>query len=74
MFSIEQWGYSMDINIKIKNKVFYSFEEFAKNIYLYPDEAFHLIKSQKFLKFLYNYNKKMYNKVMLLHNGACYWE
>ena len=53
----------MDFEIKIKNKTFYSLKEFAKNIYLYPDESFALIKSQKFINFLYNYDEKMYNKI-----------
>ena len=41
-------------------------EEFAKNIYLYHDEALALIKSKKFLKILYNYNEKMYNNIVEL--------
>lgn len=56
----------MDFKIILKGKRFYSLEEFAKNIYLYPDEAFFLIKSKKFLKFLYNFDENMYNKIVSL--------
>lgn len=51
----------MEICIKIKDKVYYSLKEFASEMYLYPDEAFCVIKSQKFLKILYKCNEKMYN-------------
>ena len=54
----------MDISIRINSKHFYSMEEFAKEIYLYHDESFSLIKSQKFLKVLYKYNEKMYNDIV----------
>ncbi len=56
----------MDLIIKLGSNTFYSMEEFAKNIYLYHDEALALIKSKKFLKILYNYNEKMYNNIVEL--------
>ena len=55
----------MEILIKIKDKTFYSVEEFARNIYLYPDDSFAMIKSQKFLKILYKYDEKMYNDIVV---------
>ena len=56
----------MDLIIKLGSNTFYSMEEFAKNIYLYHDEALALIKSKKYLKILYNYNEKMYNNIVEL--------
>ena len=56
----------MEILIKIKDKTFYSIEDFARYIYLYPDESFAMIKSQKFLKILYKYDEKMYNDIVEL--------
>ena len=52
-----------ELKIILKDQEYYSFEEFAKNIYLYPDEAFTLVKSEKFMKYLYNYNQNMYNNI-----------
>ena len=56
----------MDIIIHLKNNTYYSMEEFAKNIYLFPDESFALIKSKKFLKILYKFNQNMYNAIVEL--------
>lgn len=56
----------MNISIRINSNHYSSFEEFAKNIYLYHNESFALIKSQKFLKILYKYNEKMYNSIVRL--------
>lgn len=53
----------MEPVIRLKNQTYYSFPEFAQNIYLYPDESMALVKSQKFLKTLYNYNQNMYNEI-----------
>ena len=54
----------MDLSIRINEKYYDSIEKFAHDIYLYHDEAFSLIKSQKFLKILYKYNEKMYNDIV----------
>lgn len=58
----------MDVTIRLKERVYYSIEEFAREIYLFPNEAFAMIKSQKFLKILYKYNEKMYNNIAELLN------
>lgn len=58
----------MDFAIIFKKNSYSSFEEFAMDIYKYPNEAFAVIKSQKFLKILYNFNQKMYNKIVELLN------
>ena len=54
----------MEFSIKVKNQTYYSLEDFAKNIYLYPNESLTVIKSQKFLKILYKYDEKMYNDIV----------
>ena len=59
-------GLIMDLSIRINSKHYNSIEEFAHEIYLFHDEAFSLIKSQKFLKILYKYNEKMYNDIVEL--------
>lgn len=58
----------MDFAIIFKKNSYSSLEEFAMDIYKYPNEAFAVIKSQKFLKILYNLNQKMYNRVVELLN------
>ena len=45
----------MNIVIKLGKKYYSTIEEFAKEIYLQQEEALALIKSEKFLKILYNY-------------------
>ena len=56
----------MNIVIKLGKKYYSTIEEFAKEIYLQHEEALALIKSEKFLKILYNYNQKMYNNIVEL--------
>lgn len=56
----------MNILIKLGKNYYSSIEEFAKKIYLQHEEALALIKSEKFLKILYNYNQKMYNNIVEL--------
>ena len=56
----------MNILIKLGKNYYSSIEEFAKEIYLQHEETLALIKSEKFLKILYNYNQKMYNNIVEL--------
>ena len=58
----------MDFAIIFKKNSYSSLQEFAMDIYKYPNEAFAVIKSQKFLTILYNINQKMYNRVVELLN------
>lgn len=53
----------MNYLIRVKEKTFSSFEEFGKNIYLYPDEAYALLSSPKFLKILLQTDKVMFQKI-----------
>ncbi len=56
----------MNIIIKLKDEEFFSFENFAKNIYRYYDEAFLLINTEKFMNLLKQENEPLFNKVMEL--------
>ena len=52
-----------EITIKFHGQIYYSLEDFARNMYLYSDEAFTILKSQKFLKILYKINQNLYNTI-----------
>lgn len=56
----------MNLIIKVGKKSYYSIVDFAKEIYLQHDESFALIKSEKFLKTLYNFDQNMYNRIVEL--------
>lgn len=59
----------MSVIIKIKDQDYFSFEEFAKNIYMYPDESYKLINSRKFLLMLKKENEAMYNSIIELRKS-----
>lgn len=61
----------MSVVIKVKDKEFFSFEEFGKNIYLYPEESYKLINSKKFLTLLKKENLDMYNNILSLRKNEC---
>lgn len=56
----------MNMLIKVGNRTYDSLNDFAKEIYLQHDESFALIKSEKFMKILYNFDEKMYNNIVEL--------
>lgn len=56
----------INVNIKIHDHIYTTFEEFAQNIYLYYDEAFHLINTKKFLVLLKKYDIEKYNEIIKL--------
>lgn len=54
------------ISIVIKDNEFTSFEEFAKNIYLYPNESLKLLTSKSFLSILEKCDSKKFDEIKTL--------
>ncbi len=66
----------MSVTIKIRDKEFYSFEEFASNIYRFQEESFVLINSKKFLTLLKSEKPELFKQVINLRetetNDFCF--
>ena len=58
----------MSYKIIIENQVFFSLEEFAKNIYLYPDASEKTLTSTKFLNLLSSIDKDKFTKLVKLNH------
>jgi hypothetical protein len=54
----------MSFKIIVEDQVFSSIEEFARNIYLYPDASEKVLTSTKFLSLLYKEDKDKFNQLI----------
>lgn len=59
----------MNYRIVCENKVFTSLEEFARNIYLYPDASEKILTSTKFLSLLASEDKEKFNKLIEVNHN-----